>query len=193
MRTSTVAANPHLKLIFGYGSETPDADVRPFDRDRFVDPQARDALVERLDHRRLRRELPAPSAPRRSHVRLGRDDRARRGRQDPSRTSHRGPAARRQRTQEAGRRDARHLSPAAAGREDGGARPDDFRRRARAEQSARHDPQLGRTAHAEDRISIPPSAAGSTSSSANPNAPRASSARCSRSRASGRRRGRWWT
>ncbi len=47
--TSTVAANPHLKLIFGYGSETPDAEVRPFDRDRFVDQQARDALVERLD------------------------------------------------------------------------------------------------------------------------------------------------
>ena len=46
--TSTVAANPHLKLIFGYSSETPDADVRPFDRDRFVDQQARDALVERL-------------------------------------------------------------------------------------------------------------------------------------------------
>src|SRR6478735_3883158 len=46
--TSTVAANPHLKLIFGYGGETPDAEVRPFDRDRFVDQQARDALVERL-------------------------------------------------------------------------------------------------------------------------------------------------
>jgi signal transduction histidine kinase len=46
--TSTVAANPHLKLIFGYGSETPEADVRPFDRDRFVDAQARVALLERL-------------------------------------------------------------------------------------------------------------------------------------------------
>src|SRR5262249_30343734 len=46
--TSTVAANPHLKLIFGYSAETADADVRPFDRDRFVDQQARDALVERL-------------------------------------------------------------------------------------------------------------------------------------------------
>ncbi len=47
-RTSTIAANPHLKLIFGYGSETPEADVRPFDADRFVDPQARVALRERL-------------------------------------------------------------------------------------------------------------------------------------------------
>src|SRR5262249_59882652 len=46
--TSTVAANPHLKLIFGYSAETPDADVRPFDRDRFVDQQARDALLEPL-------------------------------------------------------------------------------------------------------------------------------------------------
>jgi two-component system NtrC family sensor kinase len=46
--TSTIAANPHLKLIFGYASETPEADVRPFDRDRFIDPQARVALVERL-------------------------------------------------------------------------------------------------------------------------------------------------
>src|SRR5580765_6571119 len=27
--TSTVAANPHLKLIFGYGGETPDSEVRP--------------------------------------------------------------------------------------------------------------------------------------------------------------------
>jgi signal transduction histidine kinase len=46
--TSTIAANPHLKLIFGFGSEADDADVRPFERDRFVDPQAREALLERL-------------------------------------------------------------------------------------------------------------------------------------------------
>src|SRR3954468_11129423 len=46
--TSTIAANPHLKLIFGYPGEVPEADVRPFDPDRFVDPQARVALVERL-------------------------------------------------------------------------------------------------------------------------------------------------
>jgi two-component system cell cycle sensor histidine kinase/response regulator CckA len=46
--TSTIAANPHLKLIFGYASEAPEIDVRPFDRDRFVDPQARVALLERL-------------------------------------------------------------------------------------------------------------------------------------------------
>jgi two-component system cell cycle sensor histidine kinase/response regulator CckA len=46
--TSTIAANPHLKLIFGYAGESPEPDVRPFDCDRFVDPQARVALVERL-------------------------------------------------------------------------------------------------------------------------------------------------
>ncbi len=46
--TATIAANAHLKLIFGYESDTPDADVRPFDRERFVDPQARAALVDRL-------------------------------------------------------------------------------------------------------------------------------------------------
>ena len=46
--TSTMAANPHLKLIFGYASEAPEVDVRPFDRERFVDPQARLALHERL-------------------------------------------------------------------------------------------------------------------------------------------------
>jgi len=47
-RTTTIAANGHLKLIFGYASETPDAEVRPFDLDRFVDPQARIAFLDRL-------------------------------------------------------------------------------------------------------------------------------------------------
>jgi PAS domain S-box-containing protein len=46
--TSTIAANPHLKLIFGYAGDEPEAGVRPFDRDHFVDPQARIALLERL-------------------------------------------------------------------------------------------------------------------------------------------------
>ena len=46
--TSTIAANAHLKLIFGYAGDVPEADVRPFDGDRFVDPQAREALLERL-------------------------------------------------------------------------------------------------------------------------------------------------
>ena len=46
--TSTIAANAHLKLIFGFASETPEVDVRPFETDRFVDPPARDALLDRL-------------------------------------------------------------------------------------------------------------------------------------------------
>ncbi len=46
--TSTVAANPHLKLIFGFAGDAPESDVRPFDLDRFVDPQSRKVLLERL-------------------------------------------------------------------------------------------------------------------------------------------------
>jgi two-component system NtrC family sensor kinase len=46
--SSTIVANPHLKLIFGYAIETAEADVRPFDPHRFVDPQARCAFLERL-------------------------------------------------------------------------------------------------------------------------------------------------
>jgi signal transduction histidine kinase len=44
----TWSANPYLKLIFGYAAETPPEDVRPFDRERFVDPPAREAFIERL-------------------------------------------------------------------------------------------------------------------------------------------------
>jgi two-component system NtrC family sensor kinase len=44
----TVAANPHLKLIFGHAPETAEAEVRPFDVSRFIDPQARHAFLERL-------------------------------------------------------------------------------------------------------------------------------------------------
>ncbi len=43
--TRTAAANPHLKLMFGYAADTPDGDVRPFEADRFLDPQARDGLI----------------------------------------------------------------------------------------------------------------------------------------------------
>jgi signal transduction histidine kinase len=45
---STLAANPHLKLILGYAHETPEEEVRPFDVGAFVDPQARGALLDRL-------------------------------------------------------------------------------------------------------------------------------------------------
>ena len=46
--TETLSANPFLKLMFGYAAETPQEDVRPFELERFVDPQARDGFVERL-------------------------------------------------------------------------------------------------------------------------------------------------
>ena len=46
--SATQAANPYLKLLFGYAADTPSIDVRPFDPAGFVDPQARHALLERL-------------------------------------------------------------------------------------------------------------------------------------------------
>ncbi len=46
--TKTLAANPHLKLMFGYIAETGDGQIRPFEAARFVDPQARIAFIERL-------------------------------------------------------------------------------------------------------------------------------------------------
>jgi signal transduction histidine kinase len=46
--TATASANPHLKLMFGFAADTPEADVRPFEPDRFVDPQARDGFIARL-------------------------------------------------------------------------------------------------------------------------------------------------
>ena len=47
--SETIAANPHLRLMFGFASETADEDVRPFDLDHFIDPQARQGFLERLE------------------------------------------------------------------------------------------------------------------------------------------------
>ena len=44
----TLSANPHLKLMFGYAAEATHDEVRPFEAERFVDQQARDGFVERL-------------------------------------------------------------------------------------------------------------------------------------------------
>ena len=44
----TVAANAHLKLVLGLPPETPAAQVRPFDPERFADAGAREALLDRL-------------------------------------------------------------------------------------------------------------------------------------------------
>ena len=46
--TTTHAANPHLRLIFGWPASTSAGEVRPFDPDRFLDEQARDEFIERL-------------------------------------------------------------------------------------------------------------------------------------------------
>ena len=46
--TTTLAANPHLKLILGYPADAPDDRVSPFEQDRFVEPSAHAALLERL-------------------------------------------------------------------------------------------------------------------------------------------------
>jgi PAS domain S-box-containing protein len=46
--TVTLSANPFLKLMFGYVPEAAMEEVRPFDSERFVDPQAREAFLERL-------------------------------------------------------------------------------------------------------------------------------------------------
>lgn len=45
---TTLAANPHLKQIFGYPPDAPEPSVAPFAPDRFVDGGARNALVTRL-------------------------------------------------------------------------------------------------------------------------------------------------
>ena len=45
---STVAANPHLKLIFGYAADTPETDVTPFAPSRFAEPAARAAFIDLL-------------------------------------------------------------------------------------------------------------------------------------------------
>ena len=66
--SETVAANPALKLMLGAAPEANDADVRPFDPARFVDPQARGAWLDRLARdggvtdflMRLRRDDEAP-------------------------------------------------------------------------------------------------------------------------------------
>jgi signal transduction histidine kinase len=48
IRSTTLAANPHLKTMFGYASEAKDARIQPFDPPRFVDPLARAAFIDRL-------------------------------------------------------------------------------------------------------------------------------------------------
>ncbi|MCE2539126.1 MAG: response regulator [Acidobacteria bacterium] len=44
----TLGANPHLKLMFGFPPEVDKSEIRPFDGDRFVHPEARRTFVQRL-------------------------------------------------------------------------------------------------------------------------------------------------
>jgi two-component system NtrC family sensor kinase len=44
----TLAANPYVRLIFGYPADTPEESVRPFDLDRFTDEGARGVFLDRL-------------------------------------------------------------------------------------------------------------------------------------------------
>ncbi len=46
---TTVAANPHLKLMFGHPPDAEASAVRPFESERFVDEDAREAFLERLE------------------------------------------------------------------------------------------------------------------------------------------------
>ena len=46
---ATVTANPHLKLMFGHPPEAEAEAVRPFEPERFVDPEARTAFLNRLE------------------------------------------------------------------------------------------------------------------------------------------------
>jgi two-component system NtrC family sensor kinase len=45
---TTLAANPHLKVMFGYPVGTPESEVAPFDADRFTDSASRSAFLERI-------------------------------------------------------------------------------------------------------------------------------------------------
>ena len=47
--STTTAANPHLKLMFGHAADAPEQDVVPFADERFPDPAARVAFLRRLE------------------------------------------------------------------------------------------------------------------------------------------------
>ena len=78
--SQTLAANPHLKLMFGFGVEAAEPDVRPFELEHFVDPQARDGFLDRLERDGAVHRLPAAAAARRQDPDVGRSHRARRAR-----------------------------------------------------------------------------------------------------------------
>src|SRR6185436_472719 len=46
--TATLAANPYLRVMFGWAEDVPTSDVRPFDVDRFVDDETRAGFMQQL-------------------------------------------------------------------------------------------------------------------------------------------------
>jgi two-component system NtrC family sensor kinase len=46
--SATLAANPHLRLMFGWADDVPAREVRPLDPERFVDDQARRTFLHQL-------------------------------------------------------------------------------------------------------------------------------------------------
>src|SRR4029077_7146477 len=44
----TVAANPHLRLIFGYAAAVPEEAITPFAPERFIEPETRAEFLVRL-------------------------------------------------------------------------------------------------------------------------------------------------
>jgi two-component system NtrC family sensor kinase len=46
--SATEVANPHLRLMFGWSEDLPVAGITPFDRERFVDEQARRGFLSQL-------------------------------------------------------------------------------------------------------------------------------------------------
>ena len=77
--TVTIAANRHLRLIFGWPDDLPAAEVRPFDRARFVDDQARTSFLHQLTRDGSAGGYSAPAPPRRQRRHVGGSDGARRG------------------------------------------------------------------------------------------------------------------
>jgi signal transduction histidine kinase len=47
-QSATLAANPHLRLMFGWADDVPAGDVKPFEPSRFVDSQARTSFIQQL-------------------------------------------------------------------------------------------------------------------------------------------------
>ena len=144
--TATLAANPHLRLMFGWAPDAPRPSIRPFEPDRFVDEQARVDFLQQLSrdgqvHAYLLRLRRADGSAMWVEV-TARAERL------PAAETLRVEArdARRHRAEEASGSVARPVPSAVAGRKARGAGPDDVRRRARAEQPARDDPGLRRAA-----------------------------------------------